>query len=268
MAKRFSVDKIASAIRFYSYKPAPVFKGRVGDIKLGFECEVANIKNKVDNRWAAAWLQDRPVMKEMFYCKSDVSIDHSNRYGGFEIVSHPATLEWWQEHKKDLVRIQGLGKDKGFQGFGGEGIGMHVHLDKSHFGPYHLYKFLKLIYGWRKFSKKIAGKWDAGREHYCSLNRRRMGYRTTLVCKSKMSSGRYSAVNLQNSKTIEIRMFDGTIVLDTIFKNLEYCHAAWLFSREHSLRAMRPKTFREWVREEKKAYPHLADFFDKNWKKD
>lgn len=59
--------------------------------------------------------------------------------------------------------------------------------------------------------------------------------------------GKYSAVNLQKSATIEIRIFKGLFSYATIMKNLEFCDAALEFTRSLGVAQLTVEGFNNWI---------------------
>lgn len=101
-------DEEDSRIHSYCYKPAYNFLQTKFDsaehkLYFGFELEI-EVENSISNAC--------DVVEELsyLYMKSDASINH-----GFEIVSHPGTLHYWQQEKQaigDLLRqLKVLGCD-------------------------------------------------------------------------------------------------------------------------------------------------------------
>ncbi len=73
----------------------------------------------------------------------------------------------------------------------------------------------------------------------------------------------YSAVNLSNSSTIEIRIFASTLDQATFLKNLEFCQALvkYSFPSVHSMAVSKDyKNFVTFVRKHYKSYPNLVKF--------
>jgi hypothetical protein len=75
---------------------------------------------------------------------------------------------------------------------------------------------------------------------------------------------RYMAINMQNSSTIEIRMFKGSLKVERILSALEYCHALVVYSKNirsgvHAKDMLRPEEFASWIRKQGK-YPNLVQY--------
>jgi hypothetical protein len=59
---------------------------------------------------------------------------------------------------------------------------------------------------------------------------------TSLIYKAKKKDGnneRYVAINLKNTATIEIRIFRGTLNINSFMKNIEFAHALFMYSKEN-----------------------------------
>ncbi len=193
------------SIHDYSYKPSPVFHGK-GKLFLGVELEVENRGNK--------YLEDITehldgLNDEEFYLKHDGSLDN-----GFEIVTHPCTLEYhqtkfpWSDITKYLV-------SKGFRSHDTSTCGLHVHATRKFLSNTEQIKlgiFVNLQIGrmeklgrrsnnsYAKFKDlKVSGKLNA----------------------HKNTEGRYEAINWLNEKTVEFRFPKGTLNHNTLLATIE-----------------------------------------------
>lgn len=206
----------SSHIEFYSKRIH--FRPRLGSTDtflLGMELEVAGEDCAGD---CVYLLGSDYILKE----------DGSLPTHGFEIVSQALGLS---EHKK---AIAGFLADipKGLKSFKHSECGLHVHIGREQLGNTEEQRI--------KTSRRIAAFVcrQANREfivklgqrnlnHYCDADGslRRDAYSKGLKCESN----RYSAVNLCNTKTVELRFFKGNLKPDAIFRALEFadCIASW-----------------------------------------
>lgn len=211
----------------YSYKPTPEFRGR-GPLYLGFELEISAADLWPDARHAQTQLGD------LAYLKEDCSI----RGSGFELVTHPMSYDWaLANFPWDLLT------ELRERGCSGEGNGLHVHVSRKAFtprslthrgreyhSPTHAYRWLKFMYRnqpevvklarresdqWATFgdeerqhiAKFAKGQnyWQAQGEYYDSWEGRwRTGWQTR-------HPRRYSAVNVTNDDTFEVRVFASSL---------------------------------------------------------
>ena len=112
----------------------------------------------------------------------------------------------------------------------------------------------------RKFMSVIAGR--------TSDQWARMKQKSKLSDGAKKNPMRYEAVNLQNANTIEFRIFKGTLKKESVFKAIEFCAAlvAFCSCASRSIRdTMMRSELTEFIRLNKKTYPHLAAFLEAKW---
>ena len=150
------------------------------------------------------------------YMKSDSSISR-----GFEIVSHPGTLNYWQQEKEALGGMLRELKDLGCDA---EPQGLHVHISKGLMQEGHRIRFQSFFDVNKEMMIAVARRPDCGYSKHKDLSR----------CDWKNAANnpdRYQAVNWQNPKTVEIRMFRGTLKLDEFMASIEFCHAAYQFTK-------------------------------------
>ena len=148
--------------------------------------------------------------------KSDSTINH-----GFEIVSHPGTLNYWQQEKEAigglLKRLENLDCEA-------ESQGLHVHISKGLMQEGHRIRFQSFFDANKELMAEIARRENCGYSKHKDLSR----------CNWKNAANnpdRYQAVNWQNLKTVEIRMFQGTLNLNEFMASIEFCHAAYQFTK-------------------------------------
>lgn len=135
-----------------------------------------------------------------FYCCHDGSLDD-----GFEAITHPCTPEYMLNNIpwKDLTcKLD----EKGY--YDEDGAGFHIHISRSHFASnsnigklvrFFSIHYMKLV----EFANRPLGKarqWADATD--CQ------GHTKFLDSYEEARGQRYSAVNVQNSETIEIRLFN------------------------------------------------------------
>ena len=241
-------DEDADGIFGHDYKPQPMFlQGKYDKSGLYFGIELETECTEHNQAYFTKQLPD------WVYPKHDGSLDC-----GIEIVSHPATWQWLKKNRTKWENILAL-NDDGLQSHETSTCGMHVHMSKDQFSRLHLYKFLKLFYLNPSFILKISGRRSMSKLHQWA---RIEDGADGLVLKAKNKSGnqRYQAVNLTNECTVEIRIFKGTMISCEFWKNLEFCHAAFEFTRTESIPHIRLKYFLRWVQRHRNEYPNLAMF--------
>lgn len=230
-------------IKNYSYKPRPKFK--VGsshdqfdtdkDIKeLLFGVELEVDKGNDDLECAGEIIQ----ACEDVYCKHDGSLSC-----GIEIVSHPATLEY---HLNELGwdRIAEICRKFKFTSHEAKTCGLHVHIGRRQLGANDAERentagkmVLCMVRHWEnmvKFSRRLSSQLN-----WAECNKPDLTYASNEdeligAALETEEDGRYQAVNLCNEATVEIRLFRGTLEVNTIKATLEMVSNFTLYCKEHT----------------------------------
>lgn len=212
-------EELTTAIHDYSYRPDPQFHG-VGPEYMGVELEVDGAGE--DNDYAGRVLTILNEDENFAYCKRDGSLDD-----GFEIVTHPCTLA---VHRDEVPWEDAISKLKylGYTSHDAGTCGLHIHVSRKAFGETEeeqddaisrvLYFFEAHWDELLRFSRRTQSQLDRWAARY--------GYSHNpkdILDKAK-DADRYTAVNLKNRRTVEFRMFRGTLKLNTILATLELIH--------------------------------------------
>lgn len=205
-------------IHEYDYTPDLVFHGK-GLRKFGVELEIdeggktrskANLLLEVANR-------DNINL----YIKSDGSLDD-----GLELVTHPMTLDY-HLHEMPWAAVLDEAKKLDYRSRSTSTCGLHVHISRLAFGcTYETQEecIARLVFFVEKFwaellrfSRRTQGQINHWAARYgMKLNPKDQIYHAKNSC-----AGRYTAVNLTNADTVEIRMFRGTLKLNTLIATLQ-----------------------------------------------
>ena len=211
-------------IKEYSYKPEPVFLGESKDyLYLGVELEVDCGSNR------SSTTKEIHDYIEDVYMKYDGSLSDT----GFEIVSHPATLEY---HINNLGwgMIMDICKDNNYRSHDTTTCGLHVHLSREFLGEDETEQELNIA----KLIILFDRWWD---EYIVPFSRRNIDAITHWACKPSIecmstdtedeifskvknykAGGRYKSINLENENTIEFRLFRGTLNFNTFIASLQF----------------------------------------------
>lgn len=244
----------------YDYKPNPIYYRGINESKntdkrhnlyFGIELEVESSGNDIESA-----IDNLP---DFVYAKEDGSLSN-----GFEIVSHPCTYKWLKENPDKWNEILNLRKD-GFCSYDTDTCGIHIHLSKNYFGTWHLYKFLKLFYENPKFILQISQRGEHNLNQWATLSQQSAFGRNdeSLIYKAKTKRGNYerhTAINLQNSHTIEVRIFKGTLNPRSFWKNIEFVKAVVDFTLNTALKDITENQFLAFVINHKKEYINLYNW--------
>jgi hypothetical protein len=199
--------------------------------------------------------------------------DDGSLNDGFEIVTHPHTLEAYQtDFNWEFISKLKRG---GFRSWNTDTCGLHVHVSRTAFGEgvpawnrvdrdqlilrkqAHELRFMKLIYDNQRQVERIAGR---SGNNYASF-----GDKGKLVSKLKygtQSDGRYSAINTENDATLEVRVFKGSLRKERVLSALEFVTASVEYTRNLKVtsknQALSWLRFTAYVSENLETYPNLA----------
>lgn len=207
-------------------------------VELEVECSHDDVVGKV-----AQQIHDRH--NDTLLLKEDGSLQN-----GFELVTGKLSLEkhqaYWPQIAQDSVKA-------GARSWKHKSTGLHVHLSRNWFSPLTIGKLTVFINSpnTRANIVKLAGRECPS---YAALKAKK------LTC--NYSDCRYEAVNLSNPKTIEIRIFKGTLNTIHILANIEFCHAAAYWCAQVSMSDIESwPSFFDYVKKQGKQYKHLIQFF-------
>ena len=215
-------------IRSYSHKPDPIFNKMAWEntTYFGIELEVTASDPKYSSVGVAA-MSVKDSLGDNFYLKDDSSIEGN---GGFEIVSHPMTWQYFKSNYKWKELFQGF-RDAGCDTH--SSCGMHIHVSKQALKPLGWWKVTEFMSKCSKNVVKFSRREEYGLNRWArmpnsasisQLKTRRMDFNEDAITSkdlvrytSRMPSfnaqrSRYNALNHeQGGATMEFRLFDTTV---------------------------------------------------------
>lgn len=205
---------------YHTYQPRLIFYSTSvdDDLFLGVELEVDDGGESNVN---AARVVD--IMNEggpFIYCSHDGSLTN-----GFEIITMPATNAYHHSIRHTYDEMVAQLKEMGYHSHNTSTCGIHVHFNRSFFGDDEEESVSKLLYLVEKFWDEIV---VFSRRDYRSLDRyaKKMDIPADEFVdewdKSGNHDGHYYAVNITNRDTIELRMFRGTLNMDSYMAILDF----------------------------------------------
>jgi hypothetical protein len=173
---------------------------------------------------------------------------------GIELVSGKYGLD---AHGQLWPKLCETATKAGLRSWKHKSTGMHVHLSRAFFTQLGLGKLIVFINSdnpdVRRHIRSLAGR-DSS--HYAQIEKKK------LACGCLRSANRYEAVNLCNAKTVEIRIFKGTLKSDHILANLQFCHAVASWTAQCSIQDCENwDSFFAYVLNHRKSYKQLVAFF-------
>jgi hypothetical protein len=242
------------------YRPDPWFLGGRAAGYYGIELEIDGGYDR--GECAAAIMEAAP--DDSIYLKYDGSLRN-----GFEIVTHPATLDYhinnmrWEE-------ICNAAIDYGFRSHDTNTCGLHIHASRTLFGQYEMIQdlniakcilliennFNSIILPFSRRTSDLMREWArrpcAGINEYDS--------ELTAINKAKMTEddGRYQAVNLMNRNTVEFRFNRGTLNVNTIIASIQFIDFIIKYVNANNLKDVCIKDFRDVLQQQATGY--LKDY--------
>lgn len=154
--------------------------------------------------------------------------DGSLKNGGVEVVTHPESWEYLQEHKQDYVNF--FNKMEELHYGNGGGCGLHFHVSRPNDNV--TSRVIVLLESFREEIFKLSRR-SEGQMHWCQFltsrcnEKDKVKYHSTKWLKDKYikeGHDRYYALNLCNRKTIEFRFFNGVNTFEQYWGALQFIH--------------------------------------------
>jgi hypothetical protein len=173
--------------------------------------------------------------------ESDGSLHH-----GFEMVTGWTGLD---VHAKQLQHFKN--PLRGLKSHDTQTCGLHVHICKKGMTLFHAVKMVLFINdsGNQRLVRSLARR-DSSR--YSQVKNKKAGYEWLKNAKTDnnlkyLNADRYEALNFQNDRTVEFRMFKGTLRYATIMACMEFTYATWFFCRDTGTNQLTTENFLEFI---------------------
>lgn len=202
------------------------FKGEKDGLMIGVELECDD--GEFDKYPVRGWVHD-----DIVHFESDGSLSDS----GVELITQPCSLRYhketvgWKTLCKTMV-------DMGFRSHDTDTCGLHVHLTRNVIPITSIVKmdiWLNRWMLWRDVARRdsiYSGEYDDNKKVDIG-HAVRNSYRCNPICEKWYGRGyndRYQPLNTNNSETIEIRIFKGSLNHETVLGTIEMCHALVKFA--------------------------------------
>jgi hypothetical protein len=248
-------------IKKYNYIPKNFKYNKLkweNELYMGIELEIELLgvdRNKYEeNAEKLTNFLSRKKTNKHFYIKHDGTIK------GFELVSHPLSLQYI--HKNiDYYGIFKWLRNNGYTSYKSGNCGLHIHLNKDFFKDFEAQR-LRLFFSTNfenilKFSKR-----DVNRLNYCKFENLnpKIFLQSGLIQKDKYQAIR---MNPSGKNTIEMRIFRGTLYYPRFLATLQFCDAISHYIKEIGVNSVINKKswdlFIDWCRQ-KNNYIHFLKY--------
>jgi len=236
-----------SRIRDYSCRDAADYRSeRDVPIKFGIELEV---EPKHGETSASLDVFDALLPDRYAIYKSDGSLSDE----GFEIVTRPDCPSVHKRVWDKVLADPRVGRTT--ESWKGGLCGIHIHVSRRPLSDLWVGRMIVFINSptTATLIEKIAGRYNRG---YCEIDHRKKLTDGKCGC----GDSRYAALNTSGRRTIEFRIFRGTVNRERFLKNIEFVEAVLAYCRPaaRSLRTIDdPDKFVAFVSSNRKSYPHL-----------
>jgi hypothetical protein len=208
----------------YSYKPAPLFhewdgtretthnRAAPGVAYFGIEIEAEAEESPIGIPYTIR--NNKRLEGSRYYYKHDGSVGN-----GFETVSHPASFRAWCERGPTMQWCETM-RRSGYRSYQTDSCGHHVHVSRTALGSPALARLLlffaqnaRTIAKWSRRKSRLLSQWA----------RIETDTDSNIILEKVNDNGRGDrrvAINMQNERTIEFRLFRGTLLSRSILANI------------------------------------------------
>lgn len=226
-----------SIIHGYDFKPYPQFKWSRAENLAGAQIPRTpfyGIELETEHERSPEMIGDNFIAQfdpneQNIYLKHDGSLSD-----GFEIVSHPRTLESWHEWTQFEQMCKWL-IEQGAKAWDKRSCGLHVHVSRDAFkSDTHIMRFAMFFNRNQEEAVKFANRRSSYANFYDATDP------NTARAKTKVTTGRgvshFDAVNLgyPTSPTIEVRIFRPSLKIQRVLGSIELVDAIRVFTETAS----------------------------------
>jgi hypothetical protein len=227
-------DNCSDVLHDYDYRPfnGYTFHGDYGPY-YGIELETDDYDER---RYAAESLIDNDPAEQNYFMKEDGSLNC-----GIEIVFQPRNFKSWENY--DLQTITNIVSNNGGRSYNAGTCGVHIHRSNRDLSSIDK---LKLILFFAQNVNKICKVAQRRNDTFAAFTFFEESPQKGIVYK-RMKNGdhrfeRYQAINFSNSRTIEFRIFKGSLKVSTIRAYLAWTHYLVEFLKKTLLSDLNPRT--------------------------
>lgn len=206
---------------------------------IGFEVEVESENTESEDIIFEIKLRK---LDNFLYTKWDGSLSD-----GCEIVSQPFSYRYFNSCLFEKLCDFFLYLSKNFSAYKKQTAGIHFHLSRNFFSPEDLAK-LRIFFAANSFPIKILSARinPVKIRRYCCFEKLDAESFVEQIRLSPSCFPRYSALNLSNKDTIEIRIFSGTTNFQYFLAYLDFSYSLSKFIKKCSLEKMTSNPNRYW----------------------
>lgn len=193
--------------------------------------------------------------KHFIYCSHDGSLEN-----GFEMITQPATYKYHKSLEDAYNKMFKYLVSNKYRSDMTSTCGIHVHFSRDYFADDEENNISKLLYVVEKFWDEIV---IFSRRDYTTLERYSKkvsknsydyGEYIYDFNKSDDHDGHYYAVNITNPNTIELRMFKGTLNIESFMSILDFTYSLVTTVKNKTIEELQLMSFEDMLSTRSKAY--------------
>ena len=155
-----------------------------------------------------------------------VVLERDSSVNGFEIISQPMSIKFIKENESKFKKVFDYLTSQGYKSHDTNCCGLHIHVTRPTDEVIDRILFIMETYKNEliQFSRRTNGnlsQWSQFLSDYSGKHEQMKSLEFLKQVKNENSSTRYMALNLCNSKTIEFRIFRGTLRFETYMASIE-----------------------------------------------
>lgn len=189
----------------------------------GVELETENKSNNYDNDTIATYVLNNLNC----VCASDGSLNN-----GFEIISDPQSFNYWLSRKSKIEKVFEELTKNGIRSDETDTCGLHIHVSRQALGDTQekqeeiIARTELIIQNFKEQIKSFSRR--NGNYGYCKflsdLQYIDLSLEDIKIKKKDETGNRYQVINVNNSNTIEFRVFKGTLNITSFYASLQLVH--------------------------------------------
>ena len=183
---------------------------------IGFELEMEHKNNDTSNEEEALDILQR--LNVVF--EEDGSLDES----GVEVISHPQSYNYIMKNKDKMKQAFEEVVKLGYISHNSSNCGLHFHFTRPKNDVYTIKRIWLILETFKNEIQQITRR--NGDSHWCHWisdeTSQKIRALDTNYINNKKDNGRYHALNNTNEKTIEFRIFKGTLNFETFMSDLQF----------------------------------------------
>jgi len=236
-----SADNLGKIPSLFDKRKAQIFLGLELEIEVNEDISRSD-KAEIILNAIGTYSDDKNNRYTYCLAEDDGSLNY-----GFELVTGYTGLD---VHEKQLAYFKK--PIRGLRSHDTSTCGLHIHIDKRNMTLNHATKMILFMNdsGNQKLIKTIARRTSS---RFAKIANKKADYQWLKSAKRSsdplrtLNDDRYESLNFQNDRTIEFRLFKGTLKFESIMSCLEFTYATWFFCKDYGYQDLTVENFIKFI---------------------